>query len=442
MFGIIFLIIITYVVYLDAKMLRAEDEEIYRDSIRGKPLLWTVLSFLLFIIVAPLYWLRRQKYLNLLAKKRPEIGPTAYRNPHFRLIAEATGVAILSFFFVFLYSVPFYIIRKSDQIETIIFLVQSLISNLIFILIIYDTFKKQRREGFWKSLYFIKAKNFFLNSIFLPVLVALGTAAFTHWIKTARIIAPETPFKKVISSGDSTTLFVLIVFFLIAPFAEELIIRGYFFSVIEKVKGGAYSLCVITILFASIHVEQNWGDWIILAIISFLGLVLTLFRLLTGSIVPGIVAHFAHNSLVLTIPLFMLMYSSPPYLKYTLTEGNDTETREILLQRSIEEYPEFLPAYNDLAWLYGEREENLDQALFLIDKALSNEPANQAFLDTKAEILYKLKRYDEAIEIEKALVKKCPDQKFFKDQLDKFTKAKQSHEGERAEPTSLPSPSN
>ena len=53
---------------------------------------------------------------------------------------------------------------------------------------------------------------------------------------------------------------------------------------------------------------------------------------------------------------------------------------------------------------------------------MSRDPQNSAFLDTKAEVLYKMGRYPEAIEIAEGLVERNPDEPYFKEQLEKFKK--------------------
>ncbi|MBU4316355.1 MAG: hypothetical protein KKF30_03685 [Proteobacteria bacterium] len=88
-------------------------------------------------------------------------------------------------------------------------------------------------------------------------------------------------------------------------------------------------------------------------------------------------------------------------------------------------HPEFSPAYNDLAWRYAEQDKSLQDALGLIETALKIEPENKAYLDTRAEVLYKLHRYDDAIAIEKKLVYLYPEIHLFREQLKKYLFARQ-----------------
>jgi len=76
----------------------------------------------------------------------------------------------------------------------------------------------------------------------------------------------------------------------------------------------------------------------------------------------------------------------------------------------------------------AEIEFNLEDALIKVQKAIEitaddqNRQAN--IIDTKAEVLWKLKRFDKAIEaIERAITIE-PDNQYFRDQKEKFIQSK------------------
>jgi tetratricopeptide (TPR) repeat protein len=71
----------------------------------------------------------------------------------------------------------------------------------------------------------------------------------------------------------------------------------------------------------------------------------------------------------------------------------------------IEREPQHALALNYLGYMYADRGENLEEALDMIQRAVSLDPENGAFLDSFAWVLYKLGRYKEALEqMEKALI--------------------------------------
>ena len=67
-------------------------------------------------------------------------------------------------------------------------------------------------------------------------------------------------------------------------------------------------------------------------------------------------------------------------------------------------------AFNQAAYGLYKKGKNLEEGIKLIDKALERLPNNGIFLSTKAELLYKLGRYDEAYEYIKRGIKLEPNQ--------------------------------
>ena len=74
-------------------------------------------------------------------------------------------------------------------------------------------------------------------------------------------------------------------------------------------------------------------------------------------------------------------------------------------------------AYNGKAYTLYKKGENLDQALELINKAIQLKPRDGIILSTKAEILYKLKRYEEAHRYIKEAMALEPDHEEIKQDL-------------------------
>ena len=83
----------------------------------------------------------------------------------------------------------------------------------------------------------------------------------------------------------------------------------------------------------------------------------------------------------------------------------------------------YLPSLlNGFAWRMTELEKNLDIALVKINKALEY-GEDIKILDTKAEVLWKLNRSEEAVEIIEKCILSDPQNKYYKDQKKKFLSA-------------------
>jgi membrane protease YdiL (CAAX protease family) len=357
-------------------------------------------------------------------------------HPHFERIVETTGVAMRWFFWLFGLSLLFILgahIVPLLNTELLQYAVLGQLASVVMICLIYRAVKTQRTEGFWQSLAVKKGTWFLLKSLLVPGVIGFALAAFNFWVLSSRPGGSPSPLGQALGGGDLLSLLAFLgLALLTAPLLEELIFRGYFFSTIQRIRGTAYAIGSITLLFTLFHAEQLWGDWLGILLIAGLALCLTALRAWTGSTVPGIVAHYIYNtSIILILPVFMSYFASPAYFKYTFMAAQlDPPAQEQLLQQSIETHPEFTPAYNALAWMYAEQDRSLDAALNLIDTALVAEPENPMYLDTKAEVLYKLRRYDEAIAIESRLVEQHPAAVFYQEQLQKFLNAKDSEDSE------------
>ena len=111
----------------------------------------------------------------------------------------------------------------------------------------------------------------------------------------------------------------------------------------------------------------------------------------------------------------------------------DTEQR----QKELVIYDEILSVFaddpgvlNSYAWRMAEIETNLEDALVKVRKAViltAKEPSRQAnIIDTEAEILWKLNRYDEAIEAIERAISIDPENHYFRDQREKFLDSKKN----------------
>ena len=88
--------------------------------------------------------------------------------------------------------------------------------------------------------------------------------------------------------------------------------------------------------------------------------------------------------------------------------------------------PENSSVLNFLGYLYADLNINLDEAYILIDKALKSEPDNEAYIDSMAWVLYRLKRYEEAYSYQKKALKLFPDEVEFVEHMKAILKAMNS----------------
>lgn len=113
---------------------------------------------------------------------------------------------------------------------------------------------------------------------------------------------------------------------------------------------------------------------------------------------------------------------------YAHTEQMEKELSAYREMLSI--FPNDPRSLNSYAWRMAEIETNLEDALEKVQKAVvitADDPQQQAnIIDTEAEVLWKMKRYDDAINsIEKAISIE-PENQYFIDQKEKFIESKKT----------------
>jgi uncharacterized protein len=127
-----------------------------------------------------------------------------------------------------------------------------------------------------------------LAGFFLSIIVSLGSALFPP--------NKDLPIEVLFQDRNTTLLFMLIAVFL-APVVEETIFRGYIYPVIGRSFGMVWGIVATGTLFGLLHAEQLWGGWGQIALLIFVGIVLTFARAFSRSVVTGFVIHTSYNSI-------------------------------------------------------------------------------------------------------------------------------------------------
>lgn len=94
-------------------------------------------------------------------------------------------------------------------------------------------------------------------------------------------------------------------------------------------------------------------------------------------------------------------------------------------QGHVARHPDDPKALNGLAWFCATRKVGLDAALPVALKAVELTGRDPGYLDTLAELHYARGEFDKAIEVGREAEKKQPDDPYFKEQVEKFEKAKE-----------------
>ena len=377
----------------------------------------------IFVLLVCVYVLRRREFFAFITT---EDGADVWADERLDLALSTFSIAglwMLAIVVVSLIVQGLFSLNPKYDDELTGTLILSQVSVIILLVLIYRAVRRYKSLKFFEVLG-LETKGLGPLKIWvLPALFALVYAVIGSLILDARPIQPVTPLQELLNSASSlgVVLFFVGTAVLSAPFFEEVIFRGFLFYVLRPFMGVIFTVLLVALLFGVMHVDQYWGDWAAIVVVGLFGLTLTVLRAWTGSSVPGMVAHYVYNASLIIIPTVMVIVANPIYFDYQMNYYRLTDVqKEERLMASITQNPQFGDSYNDLAWLYSDQSMKLDRALELINRALELEPRNYAFLDTKAEVLFKMGRVEEAIAIEKDLIKKYPKDSYLQKQLKKF----------------------
>lgn len=109
----------------------------------------------------------------------------------------------------------------------------------------------------------------------------------------------DTGFTGISGQFEYVLAFVALV--IIAPFAEEVLFRGYLFGKLRKYAPVWVAVLITSLVFAVVHFQWNVG-----VDVFALSIVLCVLRVITGSLWPAIFLHMAKNGLA-----FYLLFINP-----------------------------------------------------------------------------------------------------------------------------------
>jgi membrane protease YdiL (CAAX protease family) len=106
------------------------------------------------------------------------------------------------------------------------------------------------------------------------------------------------PIEQLLQARISILLFGILGV-LVAPLVEETIFRGFLYPVIGSRIGITAGIAITGTLFGLMHAVQLWGGWGQIALLIFVGVVLTWVRARTGTVAASYFVHLGYNGLQL-----------------------------------------------------------------------------------------------------------------------------------------------
>jgi len=170
--------------------------------------------------------------------------------------------------------------------------------EVLWFLFIYFTVTRKYRQTFLLAIRWAWGPAGRLHYLLAGAGLALGAQMLFSVFPSEK----QLPIERLFSSPESA--YLLAVFGIcVAPFAEELVFRGFFYPVFERLWGFVAAVVITALLFAFVHMPQLSGGWLEILAIFGVGLAFSYCRGKTGSLVPPYLMHLAYNA-----SLFVWLY--------------------------------------------------------------------------------------------------------------------------------------
>ena len=153
----------------------------------------------------------------------------------------------------------------------------------------YFACRKYRRsfaEGF--SIRRVPAAAILMGAAIGILAAALASVLVWHFSQ-GKGAAPETAV-----TPTATALFCLMM--LSVPVVEEIYYRSFIYGVLERKTGPALAILIVALWFGTAHLTQTYGVWALVPFPYIMGVILTLLRHRTRSLVPSFACHWAYNA--------------------------------------------------------------------------------------------------------------------------------------------------
>jgi membrane protease YdiL (CAAX protease family) len=177
-------------------------------------------------------------------------------------------------------------------------------SNLVIfallILFLYVTLALWKGEPFWRTLGWRKlapASPGLPKNPFAYFFAGGGLSIFAA-LMTETMKAPEhTPMEELFKYPHTAMMFVAMSVF-VAPLVEETLFRGYLYPLLARSFGVAPAILLTGVLFGLMHGAQLGWTWGLVAMLTLVGIIFTLVRARTGTVVASFMMHLGYNLLI------------------------------------------------------------------------------------------------------------------------------------------------
>ena len=170
----------------------------------------------------------------------------------------------------------------------------------LLFLFLYVTLAVLRDLPFWRSLGWRR-----LNanpatgkrSAWMYFLSGCGLAFFVAAASYNMKNTEHLPIQEIFKNRTGAMLLMAMAV-LIAPLVEETVFRGYLYPLFAKSLGVLPGILITGVLFGLMHGSQLGWTWRLVAMLTFVGVIFTLARARTGTVLASFLLHLGYNSMI------------------------------------------------------------------------------------------------------------------------------------------------
>ncbi|MBI3662802.1 MAG: CPBP family intramembrane metalloprotease [Acidobacteria bacterium] len=169
-------------------------------------------------------------------------------------------------------------------------------SLLVFL---FFTLRPRRAAPFWDTVGWCPPQVGVLSRVtFYPLCLVAGAALALVIAFASNLMAPKEPLPIQAFFHDRQSIYLMAVMaVLVAPIVEETVFRGFLYPVFARSLGMGGGIALTGIFFGLMHAQQLWGGWAQIALLVVVGVLFTLARARTGSVITSYLLHFGYNAI-------------------------------------------------------------------------------------------------------------------------------------------------
>jgi membrane protease YdiL (CAAX protease family) len=170
--------------------------------------------------------------------------------------------------------------------------------SAVVFLFLFVMIRVYHGAAFWSSLRWRLLRPRDVPAAVQYLICIFGGTTLAFAVSAASQLAGKTkelPIEQLF--GTRTDVLWLAAFGIaLAPLIEETIFRGFLYPVLARKWGIPAGIFITGLLFGLMHAEQLWGGFAQIALLIFVGIVLTFARARSGSVLASYLIHLSYNS--------------------------------------------------------------------------------------------------------------------------------------------------